>query len=522
MESEEKDQKMVGRLDEIRLRSADTITTENRFATREAAVEFAQAFRDYGVNRDNLEAASMLTQRPAFIRDRLVAALDSWVRWSHDAEERSWVQATAEAADPDSWRKSIRQATTGRDRQALERLAVETDVSQQSPQTIDVDPSNYFAHNNLGSLLREQGNLSAAIANHRRAIELAPNHATAHNNLAHALLEQGDPAGAVAASRRAEELDPSLNVASNLALAQQQLHETRDYRTSIHDKPYIPEAMRELDAEPLARGAKASWSPDGTEIVYSTMPHGTGLELLDLRTRQSRRLIDTGKDSAFCPIGPGLIAYVRGHNYDEEVWVVDTQGENDRKIAAGGFPCWSADGQTLYFQSRNDWKIRAVDMSDRSEPNPQLTVVHTVPNAWYPAVSPDGRWVAYAHSGQFVLVNLTSGEKTSRELRGRGGLVGWSPDSRLVGFSGFGNSAHAGLWGMEVRSGELKRLAQGDYTMPVWSRDGTKIAFDSRNARNIREIWLVDAKILERTSPYQPSPDQSTLPATDADSERLD
>ena len=79
-----------------------------------------------------------------------------------------------------------------------------------------------IAHDNLGTALWEQGNLSGAAASCRRALELKPDFANAHNNLATVLKDRGKLDEAIASFRRALDLKPDFVAAhSNLLLALQ-------------------------------------------------------------------------------------------------------------------------------------------------------------------------------------------------------------------------------------------------------------------------------------------------------------
>jgi len=57
--------------------------------------------------------------------------------------------------------------------------------------TIEIDPFQAGAHNNLGFLLERQGRLLEAVAEYRRAIENKPNDRQAHFNLGRVLVNLG-------------------------------------------------------------------------------------------------------------------------------------------------------------------------------------------------------------------------------------------------------------------------------------------------------------------------------------------
>jgi protein O-mannosyl-transferase len=56
---------------------------------------------------------------------------------------------------------------------------------------LECAPGNVIAYNNLGIVLREQGRLDEAIAQHQQALEIKPNDVQAHVNLGAALYQQG-------------------------------------------------------------------------------------------------------------------------------------------------------------------------------------------------------------------------------------------------------------------------------------------------------------------------------------------
>ena len=93
-------------------------------------------------------------------------------------------------------------------------------------------------HNNLGDLLRDQGELASAETHFRRAIELFDRYAEARVGLGTVLLEQGKAAAAVEAFRGALAVDPnSRSAASNLLYAHNYLVELdhASYRQALRD-----------------------------------------------------------------------------------------------------------------------------------------------------------------------------------------------------------------------------------------------------------------------------------------------
>lgn len=260
-----------------------------------------------------------------------------------------------------------------------------------------------------------------------------------------------------------------------------------------------------------AFGCKASWSPDGTRVVFGKA-QGEGLQIFDLETGTTTDLTSLGKDPAWSPDGR-YIAYIDEPEFNvyqsEEVWLVRPTGESPRKIMDGGFPNWCADGKTLFVHSRKESKILAMDVDN---PDAEPRVFFDRPLSWYPAVSPDGKRIAFGIRGALVVVARETGQAVMTwEIPGsRGLLPAWSPDGTQVAFGGFDNDSF-GLWVLDVKTEQAIRLARGRYTMPVWSKDGSKLAFDFRS-RDAREVWMVETAALATLKPSLPEASVSEQP----------
>ncbi len=74
--------------------------------------------------------------------------------------------------------------------------------------TLACTADNYLAHNNLGIALAGRGQIDAAVAHYRKALEIKPDYPDAHNNLGAALAGRGQIDAAVAHYRKALEIKP--------------------------------------------------------------------------------------------------------------------------------------------------------------------------------------------------------------------------------------------------------------------------------------------------------------------------
>lgn len=275
--------------------------------------------------------------------------------------------------------------------------------------------------------------------------------------------------------------------------------------------------IKKLGGKSLTKGYKSSWSPDGTQVVFGLGAPGTarddsgGLTVLDLETGKVSKLVAPGKDPAWSPGDGKLIAYVTGYGNAEELKVVEAAGGKPRKLADGGFPTWSADGKSLFFHSRKQGKLMAVQIdAEQPEPTDLMDI-----SWWYPAISPDGKQVAYRSGRQVLVADIASGKVLKRWRfpgSARGFLGGWSTDGKRIGFGGYGGSDAVGLWLVDVETGQGSRLAAGQFTMPDWSRDGSKVALDLRSSQG-NEIWTIDARAIEKLPFEESLVDRYTVPA---------
>jgi predicted O-linked N-acetylglucosamine transferase (SPINDLY family) len=126
-----------------------------------------------------------------------------------------------------------------------------TEAIASFEEALQIDPHFAEAHNNLGNALQQQDRSDAAIACYERAFHLSPAYATAYNNLGNVLRRQGKLAEAIVSLQRAIVLEPkSADAYNNLGLT---LHEQGKrseaiaaYRQAISLKPDLAEAHYNL------------------------------------------------------------------------------------------------------------------------------------------------------------------------------------------------------------------------------------------------------------------------------------
>jgi Tol biopolymer transport system component len=112
-----------------------------------------------------------------------------------------------------------------------------------------------------------------------------------------------------------------------------------------------------------------------------------------------------------------------------------------------------------------------------------------------PTYSPGGTQIICGGSGQFRILDAENGDLI-RILDA--GVSGWlpvfSPDGTQVAFAVFGNGRSTSIWRMDAAGGQPVSLASDalENYCPAWSPDGNWIAYQSSSDNGRSEIWIMD------------------------------
>ncbi len=204
-------------------------------------------------------------------------------------------------------------------------------------------------------------------------------------------------------------------------------------------------------------------------------------------------------EAARTPAGStGTIAFVsdRGGQWDLNVMAPD--GSDIRRITDLGLvygrPSWSSDGSKLAFGAMVNGSYEVFIADADGGGLVQLTDQPGID--WEPWLSPDGSQVLYVsdrEGGQFALYLMNSDGSDSRRISNIAGSYcypAWSPDGQMVLYELSGVLGVMRVDGRPIDGVLQKQLGPG--TDPVWSPDGSQIAF-ARYVDDNFEVFIADA-----------------------------
>lgn len=229
--------------------------------------------------------------------------------------------------------------------------------------------------------------------------------------------------------------------------------------------------------------------------------------------------VDEGFDGdvSVSPDGSWLAFSSTRHSERADIYLQRVGGMSVTQLtsdaADDAFPCFSPDGRRVAFCSTRagSWDIYTMDVDGRNA----IQITSGPAQDLHPSFSPDGNRLAYcsmgSRSGQWELwtVDLRTSQ---RKMIGYGLFPSWSPDKTQdrIAFqkSRARGSRWFSLWTLDLIDGEARRVTEvavssnAAIVSPVWSPDGTRLAFstivDPARAGGTpsavqQDIWTVNA-----------------------------
>lgn len=262
----------------------------------------------------------------------------------------------------------------------------------------------------------------------------------------------------------------------------------------------------EADAEPAVDpGFPTAVHPfpaglTGELLFQSDRDGATRAYILDLATGKVRRVGPAGdwfdEEPQWSPDGTRIVmASTRGQKDNIDIYVMNPDGSNVIRLtdhpAKDQGPTWAPDGQSIFFTSERDGRgeIYRVWLADKRVER----LTKGFDRAIMPAVSPDGKYLAYA--GQTIMyfqIFLRDLEKgTTQQITSGGGACNpsFSPDGKELAFVRLDSEPSR----LETIRETGLRVALADQKLwsyyPDYSNDGRHLAFSVSPEHHRGEDW---------------------------------
>jgi len=182
----------------------------------------------------------------------------------------------------------------------------------------------------------------------------------------------------------------------------------------------------------------------------------------------------------------GRIAYERDGFYGgSEVWTMNQDGSEHRRVGVGRNPSWSSDGARLVMNSERG-EIVLVD-EDGSDAD-VVEVEGALSGHSNPALSPDGSTIAFG-GGDGLYVVPSAGGVARRIATGFRPAPSWSPDGTRIAFVGGGGGGTLQLIDPDGSGAHTVGGAFANFGSRVsWSPDGAWIAYADRTMAGITAV----------------------------------
>jgi Tol biopolymer transport system component len=217
-----------------------------------------------------------------------------------------------------------------------------------------------------------------------------------------------------------------------------------------------------------ATPVEPEWSPDGTRVAFAlncSMKYALGCSYLATAGADGKRLrllvpggLGTRRPSDFSPTwspdGTELAFSTYGPG-PTGIAVVATDGSNRRMLTSGGdqMPAWAPDGTRIVFVRGGDLYSVAVSPS----PAAPVRLTSTPETDESPSWSPDSAWLALDRHGPSgnpgVYVMRSDGTEVRRLATGR--TPAWSPDGNWIAFA-----RNYDIWLMRADGSGQRRLTK--------------------------------------------------------------
>ena len=277
---------------------------------------------------------------------------------------------------------------------------------------------------------------------------------------------------------------------------------------------FVAEAGEETERMINVRDMYPSMSPDSKSLVFESTRTGTNQVFIktigdeDSTTTQLTQSLHGAETPVVSPDGTKIVFAMYLEEGNNDVFVMNLDGSDLRQLTDGpgydGHPHWSADGSRIAFNSDRTTPDRDASWSDRwheifsmkSDGSDVQQHTRCKSVCTYGSLSPDGQSVLYRkvidapghnwaledieRNSEVFVADLDGGnERNLSNSPAFDGWPVWSPDGTRIAFaSNRAGPARTGqIWTMNADGSELRQVSEGgwSHTQPAWGFAGDSI-----------------------------------------------
>jgi serine/threonine protein kinase/sugar lactone lactonase YvrE len=260
----------------------------------------------------------------------------------------------------------------------------------------------------------------------------------------------------------------------------------------------VDDSKESSQANPVSEGkydgeAGVSWTPDG-KIIYVTQS-GESIDVWSMNPdgKDQRQLTFDGEPKSNPAVSPDgrYVVFAGTRSTVQNLWRMDIDGSNPKQLLPTNtpafFPVISPDSGSVIFNSAHSGNLVLWRVGIDGGESKQLTDTMSL----FPAVSPDGKWVAafvegttYGGRPKIIIVPFAGGPVTKSFDVSPGfvpdnhPVLRWTPDGNSLTYVDESNGAD-NIWSQSVNGGPRKPLTNfksDSISCFAWSLDGKRLA----------------------------------------------